>query len=1010
MILQIISLFLFSTIIVSYINNSTLRKIFTLLLSIFLILEVFSIYIGGSLIDYKFYLHANINDILIGKSQFLVQGLSSLVGLFAIYCGIIYLAKKLVRVTFKKKKTLTLSALIFLSTIIMFIPNSIGRNIHDTYVILSAKDVGFDKALDNLGIEYSKYVKPDVLKAKVGKNIIIISMESIEKGFLNDGFKNVTPNLQRLSKELTFFEDMPQGPASGWTSASLYTFMTGVPAMLPGNGNEVFQKTNDVKLTGLGHIFKKAKYNSKFIISEADFAGTRDLVKAYKINVSDKDDMITKYPKAPWGLYDYDLFEEGKKFISENKSKGKNFALIMSTISTHFPHGAVDKRMKGKLPEGLTNHEFAIATLDYLVGDLIKYLKNNKLYDNTAIYIFPDHKLMGSGSDQSIFDRLGSNRKLYMITNVDSSIFSISPKKQIYQIDLPKLIIEGAEINTNATFLTDFIKKEDKLKFLKENTRNITELNKASLKKRAFKGGINISIINNDLLIKSEEDSVRFSNLNLEKGITKELFFDKNIALIKSRTIKLDDIFSVYKKNDYIHLIIKVKDSIIFTYLGDRNRIGISNTGINNLKIKSSEIESIYKSYTLYSNFKEKKKICAEKIYSQNIIEVTSSNYFSHSMEPTKAVFNGRKFEFRRGLNVIYKKDGIDIVNTFDTHSSIEDTKQLVTLLKYLHSKNIEYIVFAHDSASNKIKEIKGELLCLGYFDLVRLKLRQPYIAYYNNGNLTEYIGEGTISLILPWHVKSTDSAINNISIKEKNKWRIDRTRFIAHAGGEIKGKRYTNSLEALNENYKKGFRIFELDIMKSSDGKYIAEHDWKHWKRITKFTGETPISSLDFKKYKKYGKFTPLTIDDINYWFKKHKDAILVTDKVNTPRDFASKFVDKNRLIMELFSITALREGLDVGIMSAMPSENVLNGIKGDKVKVLKSLGVKNVAISRKSIEKNKALLLDMKRNGINVYVYHVNFGKEFDEEYVLNKEFKYVYGMYADKWNFKENKSCDK
>jgi hypothetical protein len=42
---------------------------------------------------------------------------------------------------------------------------------------------------------------------------------------------------------------------------------------------------------------------------------------------------------------------------------------------------------------------------------------------------------------------------------------------------------------------------------------------------------------------------------------------------------------------------------------------------------------------------------------------------------------------------------------------------------------------------------------------------------------------------------------------------------FIAHAGGAIGHYTYTNSLEALNSNYEKGFRFFEIDLSWTSDG-----------------------------------------------------------------------------------------------------------------------------------------------------------------------------------------------
>src|SRR5690625_6358053 len=46
----------------------------------------------------------------------------------------------------------------------------------------------------------------------------------------------------------------------------------------------------------------------------------------------------------------------------------------------------------------------------------------------------------------------------------------------------------------------------------------------------------------------------------------------------------------------------------------------------------------------------------------------------------------------------------------------------------------------------------------------------------------------------------------------------------IAHAGGAIEGFNYTNSLEALNHAYDQGVRLFEMDILETSDGKLRSE------------------------------------------------------------------------------------------------------------------------------------------------------------------------------------------
>jgi glycerophosphoryl diester phosphodiesterase len=247
--------------------------------------------------------------------------------------------------------------------------------------------------------------------------------------------------------------------------------------------------------------------------------------------------------------------------------------------------------------------------------------------------------------------------------------------------------------------------------------------------------------------------------------------------------------------------------------------------------------------------------------------------------------------------------------------------------------------------------------------------------------------------------------AQSNIEIKNYVK---DKKRFIAHAGGIIGGHTYTNSLDALNLSYKKGFRLFELDIIKTSDNIYVAAHDWKHWAESTKYKGQLPPDNKTFKQYKIYNQYMPMNIDDINLWFKQHKDAILVTDKVNTPIDFSNHFIDKKRLMMELFTWDAVKKGIKAGIKSSMPTGGILNKIKGNKIEYMKKLGIKDIAASRRMINSQKAYLKKIVNNGINIYAFHLHFDKGMDEKHVICNERNYFYGMYADNWNFNTQLNC--
>jgi len=231
-----------------------------------------------------------------------------------------------------------------------------------------------------------------------------------------------------------------------------------------------------------------------------------------------------------------------------------------------------------------------------------------------------------------------------------------------------------------------------------------------------------------------------------------------------------------------------------------------------------------------------------------------------------------------------------------------------------------------------------------------------------------------------------------------------DKTRFIAHAGGGIDGNSYTNSLEAMDLNYKKGFRQFELDFLKTSDGKIVAVHDWEQWRGYTNYTLEGVPSYKDFMNLKILDKYTPMDIAMVNDWFALHDDAVLVTDKINNPLEFSNQYEFKNRLIMELFSWEAIKEAVHVGVR-AMPSHNVVfSGSKNSNLERMLKYNIKEVALSRNALVRNQEMFLKLKNNGIKIFAYHINDNIDKDEHYVVKYEMDYYHGIYADNWSFEK------
>jgi glycerophosphoryl diester phosphodiesterase len=245
-------------------------------------------------------------------------------------------------------------------------------------------------------------------------------------------------------------------------------------------------------------------------------------------------------------------------------------------------------------------------------------------------------------------------------------------------------------------------------------------------------------------------------------------------------------------------------------------------------------------------------------------------------------------------------------------------------------------------------------------------------------------------------------------SVRTMAKQATDPERIIAHAGGNVEGHSYTNTLEALNSSYDRGFRLFELDIIQTSDGEFVAAHDWSYWRKITGYSADIPPTHKQFLASPVLGHLTPLDMGRINDWFQQHPDAVLVTDKINDPVTFASRFIDKNRLMMELFSLDALNAGIAAGIRSAMPSDNLVMSLGDNAVEKLMSLGVKDISISRRRINTQGKLLSELQQAGIRAYAFHINRVSWRDESFALCSDMDFVFGFYADIYDFSSPPDC--
>ncbi|WP_223787390.1 sulfatase-like hydrolase/transferase [Marinicella meishanensis] len=726
--------------------------------------------------------------------------------------------------------------------------------------IAGANAASIDAGLQQLGIPPDAYPKPHQVTASPGKNILVISLESIEQGFLQAPLHELTPHLSQLRQDWTYFQHMPPLKGSDWTAASMYTLFTGLPALFNQdhfNNNDLFQGSQGFGLTTLAGVLQAAGYQTTYLLGKPEFAGMDQMLETFGLTVVSERNALGRYPKAEPGLHDLDLFAEAKLQLARLRQQGQPYALFLSTINTHFPNGILDPRMVGQVAAQDHPLAFNVSASDHLLGQFIQHLEATGVLQDTVVFIVPDHLMMGNGGP--IINTLQqATRGLYAISSAAAHRFQPTPQDTIHQTDLPRLILQGAEIDTNARFLNDFLPPGSSDTFLSDHQVAVAALNNTALQRLDFSAGFKVALANRNLTVQGSDHQLNMTERGLQPTEVYQVIFNQQWVALESGLITLNEAYV----NDHID-----------HQLGHR--------------------------YAL--------------------IEVD-----------------------RGRLKKVTLSDRLGTAVTADATTHQFSVAELQAFTAQATERHAQWL------AEQQQRRV-------------------------------------------PLHAYATDQG-----------------RFIAHAGGAIEGRKYTNSLEALNHSYAQGFRRFELDIRQTSDGHFVAVHDWPQWQRQTGFSGTLPPTHEAFLDHLIWQRFTPMDMAAINAWFGQHEDAILVTDKVNEPAAFVPQFIDPSRLMMELFSWSAVSAAQQQNMLAVILNGDLLFRMPGDPTGQLQARGIQFVASSRTWVHNEPRLLRQLNDAGIQVFAYHIGFEPGKDETHLVCHERNQFYGLYADQWDFKQLPEC--
>lgn len=101
----------------------------------------------------------------------------------------------------------------------------------------------------------------------------------------------------------------------------------------------------------------------------------------------------------------------------------------------------------------------------------------------------------------------------------------------------------------------------------------------------------------------------------------------------------------------------------------------------------------------------------------------------------------------------------------------------------------------------------------------------------------------------------------------------------IAHAGSALDGWQGSNSLEAMENAVELGFRYIELDMLTTSDGQIVLNHNWYHISNRIPGVENGIMSHAEFMSHRIFDRFTPVDLDMLIDFLREHPEPRIITD-----------------------------------------------------------------------------------------------------------------------------------
>ena len=230
-----------------------------------------------------------------------------------------------------------------------------------------------------------------------GRNLILIQTESFNDFVIGNTYngQELTPNLNQLLKEDTFyFDHFYSTTGVGNTADAEFSVLN---SLYPNDERECYRMYVDNTYQGLPWMLRNEGYEALAFHGYVKTFWNRN--EAYKNQGFEhyySQEELDMTEVSGFGLTDKEMFRQAVDIL---KTRQQPFFSFMITLTNHIPYeldtdlASLELRSDDK---GTTFGNFlqTVRYTDEAFGELIEYLKENDMYDNTMIVIYGDHQGM----------------------------------------------------------------------------------------------------------------------------------------------------------------------------------------------------------------------------------------------------------------------------------------------------------------------------------------------------------------------------------------------------------------------------------------------------------------------------------------------------------------------------------------------------------------------------------------------------------------------------------------